>query len=102
MTAIERFRATLTSNAPPEGMSAALQALWWAANSEWDKAHAIVMNEEGPQAAWVHAYLHRVEGDLPNAQYWYRQAGREPDGSLQEEWNAIASALLVNKAGGPA
>ena len=52
-----------------------LAALWWAAKGNWDEAHKIVQDEETADAAWVHAYLHRVEGDLGNAGYWYRRAG---------------------------
>ena len=62
---------------------------------EWDKAHTIDMNDEGAEAAWVHAYLHRVEGDLPNAGYWYRTAAKPVEkGPLEAEWDAIAAALL--------
>ncbi|HXW40975.1 MAG TPA: hypothetical protein VEK75_07220 [Xanthobacteraceae bacterium] len=76
-------------------MSPALAALWWAGNDNWDKAHKIVMNEDGAECAWVHAHLHRVEGDLDNARYWYRQARREPAvGDLGAEWAAITAALL--------
>ena len=75
--------------------SAPLAALWWAKKGDWDKAHRIVMDEAGQDAAWVHAYLHRVEGDLGNAGYWYRQA-RKPaaSGALDDEWAAMVDALL--------
>ncbi len=80
---------------PPAGLSPALAALWWAGKGDWDKVHQIVMDGNGADCAWVHAYLHRVEGDLDNAGYWYRQAPRaKATGSLQAEWNAIAAALL--------
>src|SRR5207342_529001 len=89
------FRQSLKGKAPPAGAAAALQALWWAANENWDKARRIVMNGHDQDCAWVHAYLHRVEGDLDNASYWYRQAQRpvstEP---LTVEWAAIAKTLL--------
>ncbi len=69
--------------------------MWWAGKDDWDKAHEIAMNEEGADCAWVHAYLHRVEGDLDNAGYWYRQARRKAaTGDLAVEWAAIAGALL--------
>ena len=72
-----------------------LAALWWAAKGEWDEAHKIVQDEETADAAWVHAYLHRVEGDLGNAGYWYRQAGQPvAKDSLEAEWERIVSALL--------
>jgi hypothetical protein len=92
------FKASLTQAAPPAGLSPALTALWWAGKDDWNKAHELVMNEDGPESAWVHAYLHRVEGDLDNARYWYRQARRPPaTGELESEWVAIAAALLQSR-----
>lgn len=89
------FKNSTAGDAPPANLSAPLQALWWAAKGDWDKAHKIVMDQETADAAWVHAYLHRVEGDLPNARYWYAQARREvAGGALEAEWAAIATALL--------
>ena len=77
----------------PEG--AALAALWWQAQGDWARAHEAAQADEGAEAAWVHALLHREEGDLGNADYWYRRAGkRRPDGALSDEWAAIAAALL--------
>jgi len=92
------FKQSLKAKVPPAAVSAALQALWWAANDDWDKAHRIVMNAQGPDCAWVHAYLHRVEGDLDNANYWYRQARRKPATvELVSEWNEIVAALLQHR-----
>jgi hypothetical protein len=92
---LSEFKRTLSSKKPPAGLSSALTALWWAGKDAWDKAHDIVMNGEGADSAWVHAYLHRVEGDHDNARYWYRQARREPATcELASEWAAIAAALL--------
>jgi hypothetical protein len=89
------FKSSLAEKTPPAGISAALRALWWAANNDWDKAHQIVMNEDSRECAWVHAYLHRVEGDLDNAAYWYGQAHRKPAmHELAVEWDEIAAALL--------
>src|SRR5271168_4808435 len=89
------FKRSLSSKNPPAGLSPALAALWWAGKDDWDKAHKIVMSEDGADCAWVHAYLHRVEGDLDNARYWYRRARRETaGGDLKTEWTAIAAALL--------
>jgi hypothetical protein len=70
-------------------------ALWWAGKDNWSKAHAIVMAEQGADCAWVHAYLHRQEGDLDNAGYWYRQAHHAPaSGTLAAEWATIAADLI--------
>jgi hypothetical protein len=92
------FKRSLLSKKPPSGLSPALTALWWVGNDVWDKAHDIVMSEEGADCAWIHAYLHRVEGDRDNARYWYRQARREPaTGDLASEWSAIAAALSQSK-----
>ena len=89
------FRASLSGTAPAPSVEPPLAALWWAAKGDWDRAHKIVMNEETAEAAWVHAYLHRVEGDLGNASYWYRQAGQPAaQDSLEAEWERIVSALL--------
>jgi hypothetical protein len=89
------FRASLSGATPAPGLDAPVAALWWAAKGGWDEAHKIVQDESTADAAWVHAYLHRVEGDLGNAGYWYRQAGKPAaSGSLEIEWERIASALL--------
>ena len=89
------FKRSLAKSQPPNGLSPALAGLWWAAKDNWHKAHKLVMDEENAECAWVHAYLHRVEGDLDNARYWYRQAHRKPaTGELADEWDAIVAALL--------
>ena len=94
MSAVD-FRASLSGAAPAPGLAPPLAAMWWAAKGQWDQAHKIVMNEETAEAAWVHAYLHRVEGDLGNAGYWYRQAGQPAaKDSLEAEWERIVSTLL--------
>jgi len=91
------FRQSLQTKAPPAEASAALQALWWAAKDNWEKAHRIVMNEHDRDCAWVHAYLHRLEGDLDNAKYWYKQARRKPaTHELSSEWSEIVAELLEN------
>lgn len=92
------FKRSLSSKKPPGRLSPALTALWLAGKDFWDKAHDIVMSEDGADCAWVHAYLHRVEGDRDNARYWYRQARREPaTGELASEWAAIVAALLKSE-----
>ena len=92
---LDQLKRSLSRKSPPPGVAAAVAALWWAAKDDWNRAHELVMDESSQDAAWVHAYLHRVEGDLPNAGYWYRQAGRKPaTGALESEWDEIAAALL--------
>jgi hypothetical protein len=89
------FKASLSDAAPAPELEAALAALWWAAKGQWDQAHKIVQDEDDANSAWVHAYLHRVEGDLGNAGYWYRRAGQPvATGSLETEWEQMVSALL--------
>ena len=89
------FRTSLSGTSPAPGLKPPLAALWWAAKGQWDKAHNIVMHEETAEAAWVHAYLHRVEGDSANAGYWYRRAAKPvASGPLETEWEQIAAALL--------
>jgi hypothetical protein len=95
MTLAEFKRSTSKSN-PPAGLVPALTALWWEAKGDWERAHALVMDESSKDCAWVHAYLHRVEGDLGNARYWYGQAGKAPPtGRLAAEWDSITDALLA-------
>ena len=95
VVSIADFRASLSGAAPAADLAPPLAALWWAAKGNWDAAHKIVQNEDTAEAAWVHAYLHRVEGDLGNAGYWYRRAGKPvAAGALETEWQGITSALL--------
>jgi len=95
---IAELRASLSGAAPAQALAPPLAALWWAAKGDWDAAHRIVQDENTSDAAWVHAYLHRVEGDLGNAGYWYRQAGQPvAKDSLDAEWERLASSLLGGK-----
>lgn len=90
------LRASLDANAPPAGLPPLVRALWLEGHGDWDGAHAVCNEVDGPDGAWVHAYLHRREGDLSNADYWYRRAGRErPPVDLDAEWEAIADELLA-------
>ena len=92
---VAAFIASLDGAAPAPSLNAPLAGLWWAAKGDWDQAHKIVQDDNSRDAAWVHAYLHRVEGDLPNAGYWYRTAGKPVEtGALDAEWNAIVTSLL--------
>lgn len=95
---IDEFLATTAAEAPPDGLSLPLQGLWWDRKGDWDKAHNCAQDAPDSAGAWVHAYLHRVEGDLSNAGYWYRRAGRTAySGALQQEWREIASHLLAQR-----
>lgn len=88
------LRASLSDMAPAPEWSPPLAALWWAAKGDWDQAHKIVQDESDRDSAWVHAYLHRVEGDLGNAGYWYRQAGQPvAKDTLEAEWARIVATL---------
>ena len=92
---LEEFHKSLNSEHPPEALINSLAALWWDAKGDWTKAHESAQRDEGPAGAWVHAYLHRKEGDVSNAGYWYGRAGRpQPRISLAEEWSEIVNALV--------
>lgn len=89
------FKNSLAKPTPSPELSLALQALWWDAKGDWDRAHECAQERDDRDGARVHAYLHRKEGDLSNAGYWYRRAGTSPfAGGLAEEWEALARALL--------
>jgi hypothetical protein len=92
---LQEFQASVAEDSPPEGLSAALLVLWHDAKGDWNHAHGMAQDLEDADGAWVHAYLHRVEGDLANAGYWYRRANRAPTSqSLEDEWAEIARELL--------
>ena len=89
------FRASVKEQIPPEGLTAPLAALWWDAKGEWAQAHALVDELETRDGMTVHAFLHRKEGSLSNADYWYERAGRKfHRPSLDEEWEALVAGLL--------
>lgn len=95
MKIVDDFRASLSADSPPD-VSPALQALWWVAKGNWDAAHKVVQNhEDRDDCNWVHAHLHRHEGDLRNAGGWYNRAGKPmPDHGVDEEWNLLAAEFL--------
>ena len=86
------------SDNPPEELSMCLQALWWENKGDWERAHEIAQDAGSREGDWVHAYLHRVEGDLGNAGYWYRRAGKPAKGkeSLREEWEELVSFFFAS------
>jgi len=93
---LPEFESSLDEKVPPSSLHLALQALWWDAKGDWKAAHECAQADEGdPSCDWVHAYLHRKEGDTSNAGYWYRQAGKSAAKNvLGDEWRAIVKALL--------
>lgn len=92
---LDDFRKSLPDDGPPAGLSRALEALWHVANGAWDVAHKLVQSGSGQDRAWVHAHLHRIDGDYLNAVYWYRRAGRPNCGDLlEQEWADITENLL--------
>jgi hypothetical protein len=92
---LEEFRRSLMRDEPPPHLSLALTGLWWDAKGNWKQAHESAQQDEGPAGSWVHAYLHRKEGDSSNAGYWYRRADKPPArNSLEQEWTKIAESLL--------
>lgn len=95
MMTLEGFKASLLRSDPPEDIPALLQAIWYDGKEQWDKAHEIAQDISTADGAWVHAYLHRKEGDEGNAAYWYRRAGKVMPGiPIEQEWDQIAKALL--------
>lgn len=96
---LQEFTQSTTGKAPPPGCTPMLEALWHLRKGDWNRAHEIVQaHEDERPSAWVHAHLHRVEGDLSNAGYWYRRAGRKAaQSALEEEWKAIVAHFLGEK-----
>ena len=92
---LDDFQKSLADAKPPAELTRALAGLWWDAKGDWKLAHESAQQDEGPEGSWVHAYLHRKEGDQSNAEYWYSRAGkpvcREP---VDAEWLSIVRGLL--------
>ena len=92
---LSSFKESLSGNEPPQNCSVYLKTLWYDAKGEWDKAHKLIQDFEDRNASWIHAYLHRKEGDTGNADYWYSCAGKKrPSVSLEKEWEEIVTALM--------
>ena len=93
---VQQFTDSLGADQPPADLDAPLAGLWWDAKGDWDKAHHCVDHLEDQAGMRVHAYLHRKEGDLANAGYWYRQVGRTaPDLSLEAEHRLLLRELAA-------
>ncbi len=92
---LSTFKQSLDQGAPPEDLGQALAALWHEAKGDWDRAHRLAQSQKDADGAWVHAYLHRVEGDRSNAEHWYRRAEKPSSTApVKQEWDEIAAALL--------
>ena len=93
----EEFKATMDNALPPKSITSSLAALWYAGKGDWEQAHAIAQEVPTREGSWVHAYLHRVEGDQWNANYWYNRAGKTMPGvDLEQEWEEIVRAMLTS------
>jgi hypothetical protein len=92
---LDEFKNSLRDIKPPTGISDLLKALWFEGKGDWESAHNIAQDIHTKDGSWIHAYLHRVEGDLGNASYWYSRANRKmPTVTIKEEWSDIAEELL--------
>jgi len=92
---LQDFKSTLTQDSPPGEISSLVKALWLDARGDWSKAHDLAQEVNTKDGSWVHAYLHRKEGDKFNAQYWYNRADKKmPAYSIEQEWEEIVIELL--------
>ncbi|MGZ3872440.1 MAG: hypothetical protein ACXVJD_05960 [Mucilaginibacter sp.] len=97
MKTLAEFRASLELNQPQRDFSPQLKSLWYDAKGDWNQAHRQVDQFNDRQSAWVHAYLHRKEGDIGNSNYWYRKAGQVPSNlSFEDEWEHLVAYFLHN------
>ena len=95
MISFDNFSKSLAESNPPELLNQYALSLWFDAKGDWQTAHATIQDMDDKTAAWIHAYLHRKEGDAGNAGYWYSRAGKKmPVYSLQQEWEEIIKAVL--------
>jgi hypothetical protein len=93
---LQEFKSSLSHNEPPAGSSLLLVALWHDGKGNWDASHDIAQDIYSNDGSWIHAYLHRKEGDTGNAGYWYRKAGKPyPTVSLEMEWNTLVNHFLA-------
>lgn len=92
MKTLTEFKRSLKLEQPAGGLSAQLKSLWYDGKGDWNRAHAQVDHLDDRDSAWVHAYLHRKEGDIANADYWYSKARQSrPNISLDEEWEQLVT-----------
>lgn len=89
------FIKSFSDNQPPQNLSAVLKALWYDGKDDWESSHNIAQDIHDKNGSWIHAYLHRKEGDISNARYWYSMAGKkEPSMSLSEEWEYLVKQFI--------
>jgi hypothetical protein len=94
----EEFKATLSQNTPPENLNDLLKAIWFDGKGNWTASHDVAQEIHTKEGSWIHAYLHRKEGDLGNATYWYSKAGKPvAKVSLDEEWEQLVREFLKSK-----
>ena len=92
---LNEFMQSIKEDTPPQGLSEPLKAMWYARKSDWETAHNIAQSISSELGSWIHAYLHRVEGDLSNADYWYKRAGKPQfQGSTEAEADDIVNSIL--------
>lgn len=92
---LQEFNQSLTNISPPKELSDLLQAMWYDAKGDWENSHNIAQQIHSKEGSWIHAYLHRKEGDDGNASYWYAKAGKKfPPTSLQDEQEEITRSLI--------
>ncbi len=95
---INEFEQSLKDSNPPAFLSQELKSLWYAKKGDWEKSHSIAQDIDNANGAWIHAYLHRFEGDVSNARYWYRLAGKEmPSSTFPQELEHLIQFFLVNE-----
>ena len=92
----DEFILRIENDDLPSNLPLYLQALWYDAKGDWHKAHSLIDSLDDANSCWVHAYLHRKEGDIANADYWYGRAHKQRSASsLQEEWKSLTTELLL-------
>ena len=97
---LQQFERSLSDPEPPTGLSDPLRVLWFDGCGDWEAAHNIAQDMVCQDGAWLHGFLHRREGDLPNADYWYRRAGKNrPDVDLEGEWRALVTWFGADRSG---
>jgi hypothetical protein len=90
------FKSLLAADSPPSNIGKYLEALWYDGKDDWDQSHNIAQDIEDRNGSWIHAYLHRKEGDISNARYWYQRAGKPvPSYSLEKEWEELVQQFLL-------